>query len=180
MKHTKFSHLAALAALILATTPALATVVFDVVTGNGFVGKGDVQDAFLWNNQQLQTNAPGLEFEVINTRNWTATCIDSDGQFQTENGKFKKLQNTTYSINSKPSSGAKVNSDPRLNPQNMVTGFTLNGYRGTHFSTGEAPPTVGSACSKGNIVGTWTSVVSSGTTELTVNYSGIKRLLAVY
>jgi hypothetical protein len=38
-------------------TAALAAVTFDVNTGFGFVGKGDVQLAFGWNNKALQTNA---------------------------------------------------------------------------------------------------------------------------
>ncbi|MFM8246766.1 MAG: hypothetical protein ACKN9M_07420 [Burkholderiaceae bacterium] len=182
MKNIKFAQIASLAALILGTTPAIAAVIFDPSTGIGFVGKGDVQDAFLWNNQQLQTNAPGLEFKVVQTRQWTATCTDADGKQEIGDGKFKALKDTTYSIDSKPGGGGsnKVNSDPRLNPQKMVTGFTLSGYRGAGLSNNDSPPAVGSNCARGNIIGTWTSVVVSGTTELTVNYGGIKRVLAVY
>lgn len=33
---------------------ATATVTFDPTTGKGFVGKGDLQTAFGWNNNQLQ------------------------------------------------------------------------------------------------------------------------------
>lgn len=51
--------LVALAAATLATV-AIAAVTFDPVTGTGFVGKGDVQTAFGWNNQQLQQNADGV------------------------------------------------------------------------------------------------------------------------
>ena len=41
---------------------ASAAVTFDSDTGVGFVGKGDVQLAFGWNNTQLQKNAPGVAF----------------------------------------------------------------------------------------------------------------------
>lgn len=41
---------------------ALAAVTFDASTGTGFVGKGDVQLAFGWNNKQLQANAAGVTF----------------------------------------------------------------------------------------------------------------------
>ena len=45
----KIRVLAAIAALAVSTA-ALATVTFDPATGIGFVGKGDVQLAFGWNN----------------------------------------------------------------------------------------------------------------------------------
>jgi hypothetical protein len=44
-----------------AASTAHASVTIDS-TGRGFAGKGDVQTAFGWNNQKLQTNAGGLSF----------------------------------------------------------------------------------------------------------------------
>ena len=58
--------IAALFAMALATT-AQAAVTFDPETGTGFVGKGDVQVAFGWNNAQFQANATGLSFAYVAT-----------------------------------------------------------------------------------------------------------------
>src|SRR5918996_4693526 len=48
---------AIVAAFAIGMTAAFALVTFDPSTGTGFVGKGDVQTAFGWNNKQLQNNA---------------------------------------------------------------------------------------------------------------------------
>ena len=48
------------AALLFAVAIASASVTFNPATGTGFVGKGDVQLAYGWNNKQLQDNAVAL------------------------------------------------------------------------------------------------------------------------
>ena len=53
---------AALATLALTIPAAHAAVTFDLATGTGFVGKGDVQTALGYNNAQLQKNASTLVF----------------------------------------------------------------------------------------------------------------------
>jgi hypothetical protein len=52
-----------------------AAVTFDPETGTGFVGKGDVQTAFGWNNKQLQDNAGLVQFRATTTSETTWTCI---------------------------------------------------------------------------------------------------------
>jgi hypothetical protein len=52
---------ALVASLALAGT-ASAAVTFNSSTGTGFVGKGDVQIAYGWNNTSLQKNATGVTF----------------------------------------------------------------------------------------------------------------------
>jgi hypothetical protein len=47
----------ALALVVIGASVALAAVTFNPMTGEGFVGKGDVQLIYGWNNQQLQLNA---------------------------------------------------------------------------------------------------------------------------
>ena len=180
MKNNKFTQFASLAALVFATTPALATVIFDPSTGTGQVGKGDVQDAFLWNNQQLQANAASLEFQVVQNKHYTATCTDADGKFETKPGKFQTLRNTTHNVQTNVTGGGPVNVNSRTNPQKMVTGFMLIGYRSASFNNDQTPPQVGDSCSQGNIIGRITNVVVFGTTELSVNFGGTKRVLAVY
>jgi hypothetical protein len=46
---------------------AYATITFDGVTGVGFVGKGDVQYTFGWNNKGLQDNADSVKFQATST-----------------------------------------------------------------------------------------------------------------
>jgi hypothetical protein len=42
--------------------------------GTGFVGKGDVQNAFGWNNAQFKANAPGITFTEANDLEELQTC----------------------------------------------------------------------------------------------------------
>ncbi|HSK25425.1 MAG TPA: hypothetical protein VK894_00765, partial [Jiangellales bacterium] len=69
--------LLASAALVLSGGVAQAAVTFDAATGEGFVGKGDVQLALGYNNKQLQDNAGSLEFaavsEVVTEVSWICT-----------------------------------------------------------------------------------------------------------
>ena len=52
-----------------------SAITFDPATGLGFVGKGDVQYTFGWNNAQLQSGAAGLMFQVnrveVSEVSWT-------------------------------------------------------------------------------------------------------------
>jgi hypothetical protein len=61
MKRTGIIGLA-LAGAIVTSAAVMAAVVFNPATGEGFVGKGDVQSAFGWNNARLQSNAGGVTF----------------------------------------------------------------------------------------------------------------------
>lgn len=54
--------------------PTFASVTFDPTTGAGFVGKGDVQTAFGWNNQALQANAADVTFSYNAVDTYSATC----------------------------------------------------------------------------------------------------------
>ncbi len=67
-------------ALFVAAVPASATVVFDADKQTGFVGKGDVQLAFEWNNKQLQANAADGTFRYSATDVYKAVCIFTTGE----------------------------------------------------------------------------------------------------
>ncbi len=71
-----------LVAILLTVTVAFAAVTFDPATGTGFVGKGDVQLIYGWNNKQLQDNAANVQFransEVVTEVSWT--CTNSNNQ----------------------------------------------------------------------------------------------------
>jgi hypothetical protein len=68
---------AVLAAGLLALTAqaASASVTFDPLTGNGFVGKGDVQTAFGWSNATMQTNHTSITFS---SRQLASQALSSD------------------------------------------------------------------------------------------------------
>jgi hypothetical protein len=161
-------------ALVLASTSALADVVFNPATGVGSVGKGDVQDAFGWNDAALQANATGVTFTYGYTGVYQAICTFTTG----EGTRGEKTHNVPHSEEIDVSSA--VNVTLRRNPQSKVTGFTLTGFGGTYSESGEVP-VVGAPC-PGNPGhdGVWTSVVllPGGEGGLYANYGVQKILLA--
>ena len=160
-------------ALFLASTSALAAVVFDPANGTGSVGKGDVQDAFDWNDAALQANATGVTFTYGYTAVYQAVCTFTTG----EGTRGEKTHNVPHSEEMSVSSA--VNVTLRRNPQSKVTGFTLTGFGQTFSESGEVP-VVGAPC-PGNPGhdGVWTSVAllpgSAG--GLYANYGDQKILL---
>jgi hypothetical protein len=118
-------------ALMLALAiPALAAVTFDAATGEGFVGKGDVQNVFGWNNRQLQNNAASVQFraesEVVTEHSWTCTNQNNQNTQERERTTTTTIQGVVSSI---------------ARERNQVTGFILEGYEGdpTESSTSEGP-----------------------------------------
>jgi len=165
----KFLYAAAAAALVVSQA-ASAAVTFDSATGTGFVGKGDVQLAFGWNNQTLQANASGVTFTYNATDTYSATCTWVTGEGtrgeQTHNVDIPRHTAVNSVI---ASSGRDISSG--LNGPN--TGFKLTGF-GTTTTEGTVP-VVGDACvgNDGGINqnGTWTAVsLVSSTGGLFVNF----------
>ena len=164
------SFIAAAAALAVVSSAALASVTFDSSTGTGFVGKGDVQLAFGWNNAKLQQNAPGVSFSYNATDSYTAVCTFTTG----EGTRGERTHNNEHTKTTTVSSAVAYD----LRVRNQITGFNLTGL-GTTTTTGGAAPVVGGAC-PGNpgTDGTWSSVELTGTTGgLYVNYGGNSVLL---
>jgi hypothetical protein len=121
----RYKALAALTAgLMMIATAAMAAVNFDPVTGTGFVGKGEVQTAFGWNNPTLQNNAGAVSFrsvsEVVTEVSWT--CTNENNQNVQE-----RERTTTTSIEGVVSAVGRE--------RNQVTGFNLTGYVGTPTTT---------------------------------------------
>ncbi|MCG9698156.1 hypothetical protein [Shewanella sp. Isolate11] len=105
----------ALASLFIALS-ANASVTYDE-NGVGFVGKGDIQSLFDWNNSQLQENAGALQFRFISEGTITWKCERYTGD---------KLTKTTYpSTSTSVDAGATL--DSRKNKKGMITGFNLEG-----------------------------------------------------
>lgn len=110
----------AVAACAAASVAVYAAVAFDASTGAGFVGKGDIQNKYGWNNKQLNDNAASIGFRmsvgsVVST---TWTC-DKDTGPQTQE------RNNTTTI----SSQGVVSHIARDNKR-QITGFILTGYDG--------------------------------------------------
>lgn len=118
--------LVAAAATALISTAALASVTFNFDTGVGFVGKGDVQTAFGWNNAQAQNNAPGVTFTVNLENSWECDKIVTLGNGDTHEITIEHNSDTTGVIDS-------------LNrTHNQVDGFILQGYSSTQTTGGPA------------------------------------------
>jgi hypothetical protein len=125
MKTKLFVSVLVLVALLFATTAAFAAVTFDPATGTGFVGKGDVQLVYEWNNKALQDNADSVKFrassEVVTEVSWV--CTKDNGNTN------ERARTTTTTIEGVVSSVARE--------RNQITGFILNGYSGTVEETEE-------------------------------------------
>jgi hypothetical protein len=117
----KFSILAVAGAIAVTATVAFAAVTFDPVTGEGFVGKGEVQEVYGWNNKALQDNADLVQFraisEVVTEVSWV--CTNDNNQNTQE-----RERTTTESVSGVLSTVAR---DDR---GRQVTGFHLMGYDG--------------------------------------------------
>jgi hypothetical protein len=166
----KTARIALAAALFAVTAFANASVSFDPVTGTGFVGKGDVQLAFGWNNAQLQANAAGLGFSYQVRQDYVAVCTWTTG----EGHNGEKTHNVSHTL--KYDAGSTINYDART--RNQITGFFLTGYpTGSSEVSVGTEPRVGDPC-PGNegTDGTWSSVtpVGGGVDGLFVSYGGVE------
>jgi hypothetical protein len=126
---------------------AFAAATFDPVTGTGFVGKGDVQLAFGWNNKQLQDNAAGVTFEsesvTVSEQSWTCTKLDRDDNPTDQTSERERTTTTTTT--------GVVSKD--LRERNQITGFTLTGYSGSPtITTSTEGPKLGT-CPTGWVAG---------------------------
>lgn len=112
--------------------PSLA-VTFDPATGLGFVGKGDVQLVFGWNNKQLQDNAALVDFRVssISEQVTTWTCSKPHPQGHDDIVDMR-ANTTTTTLQGLVTTVARENSKGRDGP---VSGFHINGYEGAPTSS---------------------------------------------
>ncbi len=111
----------AMATMVVAAGAVFAAVTFDPATGTGFVGKGDVQLAFGWNNKALNDNASGLSFTATSVTEQSWECQNP----KNENIQERERTTTTQGI---------VSHIERDNKK-QITGFILGGHDGSE-STG--------------------------------------------
>jgi hypothetical protein len=123
--------------------PSLKAVTFDASNGTGFVGKGDVQLAFNWNNRQLQDNATQVSFEYHSTNTYSVLC-----EYEEKNGN-KAGQTFEVDQGKHQTVRGAVNGDPRVK-NSKFTGYNLMGWNGEASITGNKVPGVGESCTVGN------------------------------
>jgi hypothetical protein len=122
----KFSIFAVAGAIAVTATVAFAAVTFDPETGEGFVGKGDVQEALGWNNRQLQNNPDPLVFTASSVSQTTWLC-----RHDTNQNAADQERSTTVTTRGLVSAEARE--------RNQITGFYLEGYTGTPTVVTDGP-----------------------------------------
>jgi hypothetical protein len=146
-------------------------------TGHGFVGKGQVQSAFKWNNAGLQRNAGGVTFSFAQTATETASC-----DFNNQHVTMHRGGTRSGSISSQVAYLA------RKNKRGDITGFNLNGIVAgsavTQWGAWTLDPGTNAAgelnlCLSGNDAGPWVAgdVVSYGPIALYVTFGNAKKTL---
>ncbi|MBX7501853.1 hypothetical protein K3181_10410 [Qipengyuania sp. YG27] len=164
----KFAIGAACAVAVLSTA-AIASVTFDPATGTGFVGKGDVQLAFGWNNAAAQANANGVTFSYKTETTYDVTC-----EWDTVAGKSGNVVHHEITVPKNSSVLSGVAYDARKS--NQYTGYNLTGL-GASTTSGQTAPDLGAAC-PGNNPGVVTAVdLISETGGLFVTFNGTSKEL---
>lgn len=125
-----------IAASVLTTTSAFADATVDV-DGVGFVGKGDVQSIYDWNNSSLQANASKVQFRFGREGETSWMCEGYNGANRYT--LMKKTENSTglYS---------DITYSARKNTQGQITGFVLTGMNQSTLETEQleyCPPAKG-------------------------------------
>ncbi|MDP2263450.1 MAG: hypothetical protein Q8K24_09870 [Hydrogenophaga sp.] len=158
MKYAKT--LLAVAAAAITTVAVAAVTYTPFPVSIGFVGKGDVQLITGWNNQQLQLNAPGVQFVESVTENYSAVCSWVTG----EGTRGEKPHNVSHTRDT--AVNASIAKELRRNSgtNEAVTGFNLTGP-GSSVTTSGSVPVVNSPCmgNEGHD-GTWSSVTLTSST----------------
>lgn len=115
--------LVAMIAIMMIASTVSAAVTFNA-SGSGFVGKGDVQTMYGWNNKQMNDRASSISFRIVQkiTENyvWECSSVTKQGEKITERSNrvttFSRPVTTTIA---------------RDNKNGNITGFNLKGQPGT-------------------------------------------------
>jgi hypothetical protein len=164
----KVAFFGAIAAVAVVTTALYAEVIFDPGTGEGFVGKGDVQLQFGWNNKAIQDRHESITFEYDDVVTYEVECEWYTGPDHNR---------TKHTLTRERTSGVlgELASESRRTGQ--WTGWHLLGFE-SRTSTG-AVPAVGDPCLGTGVEGVVSSVEETGSGDggLYAVYQGDRRLL---
>jgi len=173
MLFTKTAAAAALGAgLLLAGATSASAYTMDS-SGAGWVGKGEVQSAYGWNNKAMQSNVGGVTFVYDTTATYAVTC-----EFDTPGSNHHVItQEKSTGVTATLTSDARNNSSGKDGP---MTGWHLTGF-GTTTTDGQALPAVGDGCPGNSGLGAVTSVEQEGAGDggLYAVWSGQRRLLTL-
>jgi hypothetical protein len=163
-------------AMLAVPTAAIASVTIDAY-GKGFVGKGDVQTAFGWNDAALQAKAGDVSFtyESKSDDTYAVTCEWDTGNKQivhhVQNKSASLIDSVAYDV-------TKVD---RKNPNQKITGFNLTGKTGEIVTESGIVPVVDASCpATGNEGGTDNSVNKLITAVELVSHESSEKLTATY
>jgi hypothetical protein len=142
---------------------AFASTSFAAVTyddeGVGFVGKGDVQIVYGWNNKQLQDNADLVQFRVNSTVvtevSWECTNANNDNTQERE----RTTTNTIQGV---------FEEEARL--RNQITGFNLNGWEGAATVSSDTEGPQLNSCPSGP----WSLSTAAGDPEVISIMGGVQ------
>jgi hypothetical protein len=154
---------AAMAVVVVGATGTAEAYTMDSA-GHGWVGKGEVQTAFSWNNQAMQKNVAGVSFTYESSDTYSAVCTWTTGEGT--NGEVTH----DVTIPRHTRINATLGYEQRRNSSGLngpFTGWYLTGL-GAVTSSGTVP-VVGEACVAGPTGngqdGTWSSVELTATTS---------------
>jgi hypothetical protein len=121
-------------ALALVLVTALAGAAYaDVMMnsdGIGFVGKGNVQLVYGWNNAALQSNAAAVDFRTVTVTEVSWTCHRFSGNPMDPIEIIQERSRTT-------TAQGLLDSIGRL--KNQITGFNLLGFDGAPMTSTDGP-----------------------------------------
>jgi hypothetical protein len=124
----------------ISTAASLALAAWSIDDdGFGFVGKGDVQTAFNWNNKALQQNASGVTFTYENVTKYLVVCEWSTGPDDKTHHTVSHKKKA--SIESSVAHLSRTNSNGK---DGEITGFYLNGF--SNLTEDGDIPEVGDPC----------------------------------
>lgn len=135
-------------AALTISLPASATATFDPDSGSGFVGKGDVQVPFGWNNDQLQKNAAGVDFVYTDSTTYDVTCEQKTTEtFTTGPAHNRRTHTRPVVVTDVYDEATAISYDTatstRKNAKGAVNGFFLSGK---HLVASDGLPAAGDVC----------------------------------
>lgn len=125
----QWARVAVAAAAVAVAGVAQAEVIVDLETGQGFVGKGDVQLGFGWNNKALQ-DCVGMDMPTgcLSFAIESETTVVTEVSWVCTNSNNQHLQERARTTTTSSSLQGVFSATGRV--KNQVTGFNLTGFDG--------------------------------------------------